>query len=160
MQTSRRIWLTLLLPIVLLGLNACAASAPPVQFEPVVNNPSDSAASDPALQATAQALANQALPVSGQQKPVDIPTPESPAENFSAEEGIVSFNSNMTYPEVVAFYNEQMPLKGWRKITESSFEFQDSALLLFQKDNRQAMLAISIDPQNSKTVVLITISTQ
>ncbi|GAB4497239.1 MAG: hypothetical protein OHK0052_08480 [Anaerolineales bacterium] len=157
MQTSRRIWLALLLSLLLFGLSACTASAPTVQFEPV-NNASSS--NDPALQATAQALANQTLPISGQQKPVDIPTPESPAENFSAEEGIVSFNSNMTYAEVVAFYNEQMPQKGWRKIPDSSFEFQDSSLILFQKDNRQAMLAISVDPQNGKTVVLITISTQ
>lgn len=159
MQTSRRIWLTCLFAVLFVGLNACNSSTPTVQFEPV-NNPSAEIPNDPALQATAQALANQTLPVSGQQKPVDIPTPESPAENFSAEEGIVSFNSNMTYPEVVAFYNEQMPQKGWRKIPESSFEFQDSSLLLFQKSNRQAMLAISIDPQTGKTVVLITISTQ
>lgn len=110
----------------------------------------------PELIETAQALATQVATNLGE-APADIPLVEGERSQFYAIENLVFYLTPTPFPDVLAFYQEQMPANGWEKTDQDSLEGENAAVLIYQKDHRNASIALSIDPINQHTIVLITI---
>jgi hypothetical protein len=87
--------------------------------------------------------------------PEDIPIP--PAEQIS---GLVSSNTFITFtallptPDVVAFYETQMPLNGWQA-SATRIETAESTILQYQKPGRQVYLVFNNQDGQSQVVITI-----
>jgi predicted small secreted protein len=110
----------------------------------------------PGLMETAQALATQAASSLGE-APADIPLIEGERSQFYGIENLVFYITPATYTDALAFYKEQMPDNGWEKTDQGTLEGDNAAVLMFKKGSRSASVALSINPVDDHTVVLITI---
>jgi len=73
--------------------------------------------------------------------PDDIPI-DSNAANVSASGGTIAYTTSTAFDDVVAFYEEQMPLNGWAK-AEGSLTFGEIAALNYSKDGRSAVVSVT-----------------
>jgi len=105
---------------------------------------------------TAQAFATQVASNLGE-APADIPHVEGERNQFYAIQNLVFYLTPLPYPDVVAFYKEQMPANGWEIEEQGTLEAENASVLMYEKDNRKASIALSINPADNHTVVLITI---
>lgn len=106
--------------------------------------------------ATAQAIATQgAVPFS--EAPPDIPIIEGEKTRYFASRTMLSYETAIDFSQVVTFYKEQMFANGWTKLDQSWIETADNAMLNYQKNDRQALVAIGRAAESGRTVVVITI---
>lgn len=105
------------------------------------------------IQATADAF--QESFTSGEAPP-DIPRVDE-REDLFASQDIVSYSTTLSLDEVLAFYQEQMPINDWQPVPDSSVIMAESVILAFEKPNRSAFVTLNLDPQSGKTLVSIVI---
>lgn len=114
------------------------------------------------LLATGQAMITQ-LPIStpvppdSQSIPSDIPMPDGEKQIMGVTPQSVSYTIGISLQGVLAFYEEEMPKKGWSKSVQGSVVTQDAAVINFEKPGERAILTLSIDPGSGQTIVLITL---
>lgn len=110
----------------------------------------------PGLEATLQAVATQAG-VGGGQAPQDIPVIEDEREAFSASDQYVTYTTGRPFAEVLTFYQAAMLEQGWAAVETGSLQTANSAVLNFEKPDRQATVILNDNPAEGRTVVAITI---
>lgn len=113
----------------------------------------------PGLIATAQAMLTQA-PSLPHVPPQDIPLIEGEKENFVSVKDTVSYQTPVPFADVVAFYKSAMPQQGWTLNSSESLESDKNAVLTYEKENKQAILTINLNPANNKTIVVIYIQSK
>ncbi len=111
----------------------------------------------PGLMETAQAAATQ-FAGGMDQAPQDIPFVDGEKENLFASAGLVSYFTAQTFQEVLEFYKIHMPVNNWNNIVEGGLETANTAVLIFDKEDRKALVTLSVNPLDGKTIVLITIT--
>jgi hypothetical protein len=111
----------------------------------------------PGLLETARAAATQIAGSIGQ-IPGDIPLVDGQKDNLFSSDGLVTYFTALTFNEVLDFYKIHMPLNEWSKIAEGSLETTDTAVLIYDKPDRKAIVTLSVNPLDDHTIVLITIT--
>jgi hypothetical protein len=74
------------------------------------------------------------------------------AANMTTFGGMVSYESNSSFDDVLEFYQEQMPADGWSD-TGNSFITSGSAMLNYTKDGRTA--TVTLADADGKTSIII-----
>lgn len=92
--------------------------------------------------------------------PPDIPVLPIEKENFFGTKDLVSYFVDLAFADVLDFYKKEMPNNGWTEKEMGSFVSQETAVLQFEKPDRDAIVTISVDPSSGKTIVLISIQTK
>ncbi len=113
----------------------------------------------PAFIATAQAIATE-LSESQGSLPEDIPLIDGSLEQFVANSQIISYQTAIPFINVVDFYRIEMPLNEWLEQENSSFVAENTAVLIFNNNNRSATVTLSTNPLNDHTIVLITVQSK
>jgi hypothetical protein len=109
------------------------------------------------LQATAEAMAGE---FEMGEAPPDIPILEDEKENYFASKDLVSYQTSTDYDEVLRFYRNEMPDQDWMEKKEGTIVTDTAAVIHFRKKNRDAIVTLSINPLDQKTIVMITIQTR
>ena len=108
----------------------------------------------PDMIATAKAVATQVL--SGTpQVPDDIPLVEGERANLAVLLGMVAYSSPMPYNEVLAFYLAEMPTNGWELSGEGTYQIPNTAVLKYEKVERQATVSLSVVYERTYILILI-----
>jgi hypothetical protein len=108
---------------------------------------------------TAQAKATEG--VSFGQAPDDIPLPEEGhLVNFFGSDSIISYNTPLDLQIVLDLYMQQMPVNGWIDLPEERVLDENSAVLVYAKEDRLAHIALNVIPLDKSTIVLIMIQTE
>ena len=103
---------------------------------------------------TAQAKATEG--VSFGQAPADIPLPaEEQMVNFFGSNHIISYNTPLDLQTIIELYLLQMPANGWVEVPEERVLSDNSAVLVYEKFDRLAHIALNIIPVDKSTIVLI-----
>jgi hypothetical protein len=105
----------------------------------------------PLIQATAEAVATKNPDSS------DIPIPSGRKEEFDLDGMATAFSTNSEIGEVIAFYEKEMPLNGWKRLDSISRVGSNRALIHFRKGERLAIVSININKESSKTFVQISV---
>lgn len=87
-------------------------------------------------------------------KPVaaDIPLPKSAANTFT-QNGMTIFQSDEKLEALIAFYEKEMPAKGWK--VDETLSIGDVTLMFFIKNNRRVTISITSNPVGKGLFVLI-----
>jgi hypothetical protein len=111
---------------------------------------------NPVFVQTVQAFINNEIPTGEQ--PSDIPIINRElASNFFGSSQYIFYISPVKYDQVLIFYKTEMPGNGWQYLQSDSHEFVHAAQLDYFKDNRTAIIDLSLNPLNNTTVVVINI---
>jgi hypothetical protein len=124
------------------------------QGPPLLNTLQAVGTYNPGLVKTAQAFVNNEIPTG--EPPSDIPI-------FKRDENSTYFDSSQyifyispgNYELILLFYQTEMPGNGWQYLQSDSHEFTNAAQLVYYKDNRTAVIDLSLNPLNNTTVVVI-----
>jgi hypothetical protein len=111
----------------------------------------------PAMKETGQAIATQIAPG---EVPADIPVVEGEKDSFYSSQELVSYETVLDYQSVLNFYMNEMPSKSWSWNEKGSSEMENLAVLIYEKTDRKAVINLTVNPLNKKTIILITISTK
>jgi hypothetical protein len=106
------------------------------------------------LEATVQALQEG---LGSSDFPEDIPVVDEPRDDLYGTQDVVSYMTPLEFETVLSFYQEQMPVNDWEPRQDGNVISADSAVLQFEKPNRTAIVVLGINPQDGKTIVMITI---
>jgi len=138
-------------------LEATATPIPPedlLETAQAVGSPSPTAGGFAGTQPAGGAPGAAETPA-GEGAPPDIPLVDK-TEKFFASPDLVSYLTPIAYPDVLEFYKSAMPMNGWKRVGASAVEFEDMAILMYQKLNRTA--TVNLTPmEDGKTTVLIQI---
>jgi hypothetical protein len=99
------------------------------------------------------------IPGSGE-APDDVPVFEGNNENFFGSADVVTYLTDGSYDDLVAFYRSEMEANGWTLDETLSTEFGGIAALTYNKDNRTATVSILTDTSSGKTLVAVNIVSQ
>jgi hypothetical protein len=110
----------------------------------------------PSVQETAQAVATE-LSSSMGEAPEDVPIMEGEKTNLFTSSLAISYFIDVPFRDALDYYETMMPENGWTRVDQGSVTTQDAAVIYFEKDGRQAIVTLSINPVNEQTVVLITL---
>lgn len=105
------------------------------------------------MQETAKAMVDE---INTGETPEDIPLISPSEENFFSNNSFVTYNTEVDFETVLSFYQEEMPLNGWEP-GDAEVQTNSTALLQYTKDGRTAAVALSTDPSDGSTLVVITI---
>jgi outer membrane murein-binding lipoprotein Lpp len=106
------------------------------------------------LQATLEAMATQGSFATGEAPP-DIPVIDEDPEAFFANNAVVSYYTAQEFDAVADFYKDQMPANDW--VLEDFVETQNTTILTYEKPNRKAIVTLTVNPIDQKTIVAISI---
>lgn len=87
--------------------------------------------------------------------PDDIPVFDGTNSNFFASADVVSYTTDGSYADVVAYYRAEMEANGWAYNATLSTEFGEIAALTYEKDGRTATVSIVTDTASGSTLVTI-----
>lgn len=87
---------------------------------------------------------------------IDIPIPLGVKflDNYFFDNSYAYF-TNLKQQELISFYDEEMELEGWKKLT--SF-FGAESLIIFEKPNKHASISIRPQKNNSNLVLIFLMS--
>jgi uncharacterized protein YoxC len=129
------------------------------QGAPILETIQAVATNNPGLIQTAKAIVTQGLGTG--EPPSDIPIfNRDQAQNFFGTGQYITYFSTSDYPQILNFYKTEMPNNGWQYLQGASNEYANAAILHYSKDNRTAIVNLSLNPLNNTTVIMITIITQ
>jgi hypothetical protein len=80
--------------------------------------------------------------------------------NLFANQSTVSYVVDTSVPELVIFYQEEMPALEWSDDSEDELIREQAAVLRFSKSDRSATVTLTTDPIIQRTVVFIAIINQ
>jgi hypothetical protein len=89
--------------------------------------------------------------------PDDIPVFDGNNENFFGSADVVSYTTDGSYADVVAFYRAEMEANGWTYDANLSAEFDEVAALQYTKDGRSATVSVVGDSATGSTLVAVTL---
>jgi hypothetical protein len=89
--------------------------------------------------------------------PDDIPVMDGEISAFIGSPKSVSYFINAEFQDVVDFYRQQMPLKGWQEKKSDDFLNEDVIEIEYYKQNRSATVVLTHIPFVGQTTVVITI---
>jgi len=92
-------------------------------------------------------------PFSGE-APDDIPIVDDPKEMLIESEDVISYLTSQDFSFIKAFYMEQMPLNGWSEVEDNILN-DNSALLFYEKGNKETTITINFNPSDNQTSVMI-----
>lgn len=107
---------------------------------------------------TFQALATQRLDPAPPAEAIPI-IASGEVTNLVTNQYIVSYNVQETFPQVLEFYQTNMPNNGWIDVSDPADVKEDTAVLKFFKPDRVATITLSENILGEQTIVLITIQT-
>lgn len=110
----------------------------------------------PGFRETAQALATRAA-LALEKAPEDIPVVEGERQNIIASSQLVSYFTPLGLQQVVDFYRTQMPVNGWAASEQGTVVTENTATLNYTKDDRFALVNLTVNPLDNQTIVVITI---
>ena len=93
--------------------------------------------------------------------PDDVPViSNGDVTNLFANQSTVSYLVDIGVPEVVNFYQNEMPGLNWSDISDDNLIREQAAVLRFSKPDRSATVTLTTDPIIQRTVVFIAIINQ
>jgi hypothetical protein len=127
------------------------------QGVPVISTIQAVATNNPGLVQTAQAIIAEELPTG--EPPADVPIlAQDQVYNYFGSSQYIFYTSPTQYPQMLAFYQSQMPISGWILDQAESQEYANAAKLVYTKDIRTATINLSLNPLNHTSVIVISIS--
>jgi hypothetical protein len=126
------------------------------QAAPAIGTIQSVATYNPGLLQTAQAAVGRELPTG--EPPTDIPIlSQDQVYNFFGSSQYIFYTTPTQYPQVLDFYQTQMPDYGWKFQESESHEYAKAAELVYTSGSRTATVNLSLNPLNQTSVVVITI---
>lgn len=104
------------------------------------------------LVGTAQAFVTQ---VAQGTPAADIPVAGGEIEFYAQTPSLVSYTTSLPFAQVLDFYKQQMPERGWELSDTGWFETASSAHMRYKKADRWASVNIATDTRGSRTLVVI-----
>jgi hypothetical protein len=127
------------------------------QGVPVISTIQAVATNNPGLVQTAQAIIAEELPTG--EPPADVPIlAQDQVYNYFGSSQYIFYTSPTQYPQMLAFYQSQMPISGWVLDQTESQEYANATKLVYTKDIRTATINLSLNPLNNTSVIVISIS--
>jgi uncharacterized lipoprotein NlpE involved in copper resistance len=105
---------------------------------------------DPGADLTATTLA----PVQIQ----DLPLPMVEKIDYFESHNQITFLVAGDLQSLVLFFENQIPLKGWRKEIQGSFTTDGSALLNYVRNNQKLSISLRFNPISQRTAVILLLS--
>jgi hypothetical protein len=97
------------------------------------------------------------LGISSGNAPDDIPIMDGEKNGFVASPQAVSYFINTDLQKALAFYQTEMPKKGWTLVESGTRIGDNDAELHFEKDGRKAIVILALIPFVNQTTVVITL---
>jgi hypothetical protein len=110
----------------------------------------------PLVGKTMQAVVTEVY-TSPEEAPPDIPVMDGEKSAFIGSPESVSYFINTELQDVINFYRQQMPVKGWQEKVSDGFSNADIVKIKYQKENRTATIVLTQIPFVGQTTVVITI---
>lgn len=133
------------------------AQAVATQGAPVISTVQAVATNSPGLVQTAQALIAQEIPTG--EPPSDIPLlAQDQVYNYFGSSQYIFYTTPASYPQVLAFYQSQMPEQGWQLNQTDSHYYAQASELVYSKDTRTVTMNLSFNPLNNNSVIVIDIT--
>lgn len=92
------------------------------------------------------------------QGPEDIPVLDTNAELLFADTASLTYYVDASFDDTLTFYRDEMVSAGWEASANGDNVFGEIASLQFDKDGKQALIAITVDPTSDRTLVAITVT--
>ena len=89
--------------------------------------------------------------------PSNIPIIDGQLTAFFGSPNIVTYNTSISFQDVLNFYRTEMPEYGWKDGDATSVETSTSAKIPYENANQRVSITISINPLNNETIVLVNI---
>jgi hypothetical protein len=90
--------------------------------------------------------------------PENIPVLDDNAELLYADDVSLTYYTDASFDDTVDFYREEMINAGWEASANGDNVFGEIASLQYQLDGATALVAVTVDPTSSRTLVAITIT--
>jgi hypothetical protein len=110
----------------------------------------------PEIKDTVQAISTEVY-TSPEDAPEDIPIMEGERSAFVGTSQSVTYTINAEFKDVVAFYKQQMPVKGWQQSGSGNSSSESLEQMKWEKGGREASVLITQIPFVGQTIVTITI---
>jgi hypothetical protein len=105
---------------------------------------------------TMQAKATE-FHISEEDVPADIPVMQGEKSTFVGSPQAISYFIDADFNPVLAYYQQEMPARGWSKIDYGTTITSSTAELFYEKDGRKATVVIAQVPVMGQVGVVITI---
>ena len=92
------------------------------------------------------------------QGPADVPVLDTNAELLFADDASLTYYTDASIDDTVDFYRDEMVSAGWEASANGDNVFGEIASLQFDKDGKQALIAVTVDPTSDRTLVAITVT--
>lgn len=115
--------------------------APPTPVIPIVKSSSTPVLATPTVSASLQ----------------DFPFPPGEKNDFFASTNLVSFSTQSDFNQAVLFYENQLPTRQWNRQASGTFISNNSALIIFTKNNLTVTISIRANPITGLTGIVITL---
>ncbi len=93
--------------------------------------------------------------------PEDIPIiSDDEVSNLFTNQATISYHVSLDLPSVTSFYRNTMPQFGWTDVSDENSISDQASILKFFKPERVATIALTSNPVNLQTIVLITLTNQ
>jgi len=89
--------------------------------------------------------------------PPDIPVVDDISEMLFGSKDIVSYTTPMSMDSVISFYQNEMTEFDWEPKEDGTVVTDEAAVLQFEKPGRDAIVTLSVNPQDGYTYVMVTI---
>ncbi len=120
-------------------------------------SPQSSPTGTPSPTAVTSPIPTLTIPDPSPDAPLDIPIVPGILYNYFSTTNFVSYGTQLTFKDVVAFYESQMIELFWLKNIPSSYQSANNATLIYEKPDRIARVAIQANPVADMTIVIISI---
>jgi hypothetical protein len=110
----------------------------------------------PSVGKTVQAVVTEVY-TSPESAPADIPVMKGDINAFIGSQKSVSYFVNAELQDVLNFYRQQMPLKGWQEQNSGNLSNKDLVEIHYQKTGHTATVILTQIPFMGQTTVVITI---
>jgi hypothetical protein len=92
--------------------------------------------------------------------PADIPFVDDPIEILFSSKEFLSYTTELEFEDVLAFYKEQMPAYDWELKDDGTMIMGETAILQFDKPDRDAIVTLGVNPQDGTIFVMVTVQSK
>ncbi len=89
--------------------------------------------------------------------PPDIPMVDETVEIIMSSKELLSYTTPLEFDTVLTFYQEEMIVYGWEPQEGETMILGETALLQFDKPDREATITLGVNPGDKNTLVIITV---
>jgi hypothetical protein len=91
-------------------------------------------------------------------KAADVPVLDTKRRAAVADDASLTYYTDACLTDTVDFYRDEMVSAGWEATANGDNVFGEIASLQFDKDGKQALIAVTVDPTSDRTLVAITVT--